>query len=261
MKILKAMLYSMCAVVITLSAWNLWKIQQSENDTTELYTSLSKQVYHLEEQQEATTGNDVMSGEQVQIVNPWITELKKQNRELIAWLRIPNTIIDYPVMQTKEDNDYYLTHSFDMNQDRHGTPFVDVRCRVGKSENVIIYGHHMKDGTMFQNLMLYKDAEFCKNNENIQLFTAEETFSYKVICVILIGEREMEAFPYFNYIDFQDAERFHEFWEKCGEYAVWKTEGPVVYGNALLTLSTCEYSKGNGRLVVIAQMELAETSS
>lgn len=253
-------------IILAFSVLQLWKIKQSTQDTTNLYSSLAEQVqlgtsaisteiqYIGTTSQQLTSNiDDVMAGYKEPIINPWITELQQQNNELIGWIKIPNTMIDYPVMQTKDDNDYYLYHDFERNQDNHGTPFIDVNCKIGQSDNIIIYGHHMKDGTMFQNLMFYKDAQFCEKNEYIQLYTPEKSLYFQVMYVILISAEETKDFPYYKYIDFSSEKVFQEFLNKCNQYAIWSSNQPPNYGEQLLTLSTCEYSKENGRMAVIGR--------
>lgn len=254
MRTVKTMLYSLCVLIIIVSAYHLWDMERSEKETTALYEYLSEQYAKQEEDNDILPENDdIQAGEHRGIIHPWINELKNQNQDLEGWIRIPNTNIDYPVMQTKEDNDYYLTHTFEYKNDRHGTPFIDVRCTLGTTDNVIIYGHHMKDGTMFQNLMMYKEPAFCENNERIHIYTAEEDYLYEVVYVLLLSPSEIEAFPYYDYINFKDAQEFADYKALCEQYSAWKSKDSISFGEDLLTLSTCEYSKGYGRLALIAK--------
>lgn len=153
--------------------------------------------------------------------NAWLLDLQKQNEELVGWIRIPGTVIDYPVMQTGSDNDYYLTHDFNREENAHGAPFLDVNCKIGVSDNLIIYGHHMKDGTMFQNLMKYKDAAFCESNGTVEWDTPEETCEYQIIYVMLISAEEAERFPYYKCIDLSYEEIYEGFLKQCSRYAIW----------------------------------------
>lgn len=179
--------------------------------------------------------------------------MKEQNPELVGWITIPNIAIDYPVMQAKEDNDYYLTHDFHGNKDSHGTPFLDMNCKLGESENLIIYGHHMKDGTMFQNLKLYEDASFCEENPAIYFDTPDNSSTYEVRFVMILSGRETEDFPYHSCTRLNSEEAYEEFIAKCRQYSIWCSEDIPDFRDELLTLSTCEYSKQNGRLILVAQ--------
>ncbi len=244
-------------MIIIFSSWNLWKIKKSENDTNILYSSLAGQVDVNSGVSETVINDDddddVNSGYKEPVINQWLIDMKEQNRDTVGWIEIPDTVINYPVMQTKEDNDFYLDHNFERSEDKHGTPFLDVNCRTDESDNLIIYGHHMKDGTMFQNLMLYKDTDFCEKNDDIKLYTPERNFNFRPVCVMVISSDETEDFPYYKYINFSDEKAFSDFFEKCRKYSIWISNDLPDYGEKLLTLSTCEYSKENGRLVVIAK--------
>lgn len=256
MKKIKRILYPICAVIILFAAWNLWKIRQSTENTADLYESLAGQVSSCE-QEEASEDfgeeTELAAEEETTVPNSWLLELQGQNEDLAGWLRIPGTEIDYPVMQTKKDTDYYLNHDFEGNEDPHGAPFLDVNCRIGESENLIIYGHHMKDGSMFQNLMLYKDTDFCETNGTILFDTPQESAQYQVIFVLVMSEKDSEDFPYYQCMNLSKDEIYQGFLKQCKRHAIWAgTEMPET-GTGLLTLSTCEYSSDNARLVVIAK--------
>lgn len=259
MKKAKKILYPICAVNLLVAVWNLWSIKSSTVRTEKLYDTLAERTESDNKEikdsdgteQDTAEAENVSAGEK--IVNPWLTELQKENEELVGWIKIPDTAIDYPVMQTGSDNDYYLTHDFNKEENVHGAPFLDVNCQIGISENLIIYGHNMKDKTMFQNLMLYKDSSFCESNGVIEFDTPEESRKYQVIFVMLISEKEAESFPYYKYINLSDEALYQGFLEQCSQYAIWRgTELPEP-GTELLTLSTCEYSRQNGRLVVVSK--------
>lgn len=260
MKKIKKILYPICAVILLIAAWNLWSIRKSTAHTKELYGtvirgSLTVPSGSASETPKESTAEAETDMEETEIVNPWLVDLQKQNDELVGWIRIPNTAIDYPVMQTGSDNDYYLTHDFARDENVHGAPFLDVNCKLGESENLVIYGHNMKDKTMFQNLMLYKDAAFCESNGSIEFDTPEESSHYQVAFVMLISAKQAENFPYYNYIDLSDDETYEDFLQQCSQYAIWKSPDLAEPGTALLTLSTCEYSQKDGRLVVVATKE------
>lgn len=247
MKKLKKIIYPVCLIILVFACWNLWKIKESTRQTKELYDKLAQQTSEPQFDTKVEISQKNSFG-----INTKIQKLQQQNEELVGWLKIDGTVIDYPVMQTAADNDYYLTHDFERNDNVHGTPFLDVNCSLETSDNLIIYGHHMKDGTMFQNLMLYRDAAFCTSNEWILWDTLEESTRYRVVFVIVISKIETETFPYYDYVDLSDKDRYQEFLDGCSKYAVWKSNELPHPGTKLLTLSTCEYSKEDGRLVIVA---------
>jgi len=256
MKSAKRVMYCVCAVLLLWCGWNLWMMRESERKNEQMYDSLAEHTAPSETTEGSVVhsmASDVQGSIEAPVVNPWLEERKVQNEELFGWIIVPNSVINYPVMQTTKDNDYYLDHDFLRNSDSHGTPFLDVRCNLEHSDNLIVYGHHMADGTMFQNLMYYKNADYCENNDPIQFLTAEKTYQYEVVRVLVISAEEAEDFPYYQYVNFEDEADFQNYWRKSAEFAVWSGHGDVSYGEKLLTLSTCEYSKENGRLVVIAR--------
>lgn len=250
----KKVIYFVCALVILLSAWNIICMNIAEKNTEEYYSALAQQAHADDGNVSAgmSVPSDIASGAGSGVVNQWILEMREQNHELSGWITVPDTVIDYPVMQTKEDDDFYLTHNFSCSTDRHGTPFADVNCRIGESDNIIIYGHHMKDGTMFADLMKYKDRSFCEGNGPVRFCTPESSLSFEVFCVMAISAHEAEDFPYYRYTDFEDEAEFSEYLQNSSRYSVWSGKMPE-YGEKMLTLSTCEYSKEDGRLVVMAR--------
>lgn len=254
MKKLKKILYPICGIILLLAVWNLWKIHHATEKTESLYHTLAAKTETAREQNgEESSPKTTEAEETAEVKNPWLLELQKQNSDLAGWIRIPDTEIDYPVMQRTEDDDYYLKHDFEKNENMHGTPYLDVNCKIDQSENLIIYGHHMQDGTMFQNLMFYKDAAYCESNGTIEFDTPKESRKYQVVFVLLISVEEAKKFPYYRCIDLSNEEIYCGFLQQCSRYAIWQKETLPEPGTRLLTLSTCEYSKENGRMVVVAE--------
>lgn len=253
----KRVIYFVCAVIILLSAWNIICMNAAQKETDDYYSTLAQHAHPYTGDQtgpvQKSFSSDVEAGEgQEETVNQWLLDLRAQNRELAGWITVPGTVIDYPVMQTEKDDDFYLTHNFSCGRDRHGTPFADVNCSTGESDNLIIYGHNMKDGTMFAGLMNYRDSSFCEKNGPVMFYTPQRTMSFEVFCVMVISAKEAEDFPYYQYTDFKDESEFSRYLQNCSHYSVWSGKMPE-YGEKMLTLSTCEYSKEDGRLVVMAR--------
>lgn len=248
MKTIKAFLYTACFIAIMAGAWNIFNMNRSTAHATELYNALSEAKPSA-----APEIQDDVSAGYNPVINPWLEELQAQNEELAAWITVDGTNINYPVMQTREDNDFYLLHDFYGEYDDHGTPFLDVCCSLSESDNLVIYGHHMQDKTMFQNLVKFREAEFCEENGGMYLDTPEESRRYQLAFVIVISAVEAKDFPYFHITDFPQESDYRDFIEKCEKYAVWHSGTLPEFGTRLLTLSTCEYTKLDGRLVVIAQ--------
>lgn len=180
--------------------------------------------------------------------------LYNQNKKLIGWVKIADTNIDYPVMQTV-DNEYYLTHDFNQNSDKNGCIFMDKDCDVvNRSTNLIIYGHHMKSGAMFGHLDKYTDESFYQEHQTFQFDTIYEKGTYQVVYVFqaqVLAEDEI-AFKYYQFIDANSEEEFNSNMMAMAEMSMYEPVYTPVYGDELVTLSTCDRSQGSeGRLVVV----------
>lgn len=183
---------------------------------------------------------------------PDIAALRQQNPDCIGWLRIPGTTIDYPVMQSAANPEYYLKHDFEGNDSSHGVPFADSRCSLASSDNIIIYGHQKHDGTMFSPLLNYEDGDFCSQHRDVELILADGKETYRVFAVLrTAGTAEQGKWSIYNSLDLSPS-GFTELLSHCREQSLISSECEPVYGDRLLTLVTCEYSQDNGRLAVIA---------
>ena len=184
------------------------------------------------------------------------SQLHKENPDFAGWIQIPDTTIDYPVMYVKDDNETYLHANFKKEYDAGGVPFIDGYCSLEPvSDNLIIYGHHMNDNSMFQPLMNYKDKKFCDAHQTIRFDTLKETGTYTVISVIsarALAEGE-EGFRYYGHLDFSDETDFNNYMTNIRQLQLYDTGETAVFGDRLITLSTCEYSQEDGRLAVIAK--------
>jgi sortase B len=177
--------------------------------------------------------------------------LFEQNNELVGWIRIEGTGIDYPVMQTPSNPDYYLKHSFEKTWSDYGVPYVDAGCTVGVSNNLIIYGHNMKNGTMFHDLVNYTKKDFYEAHPVICFDTVDAPGRYHVIAAFRYNTNK-ETFVYNEHTDMDEAE-FTEYVENCRARSIYDTGFTAEYGDQLITLSTCEYTYTNGRFVVVAK--------
>jgi sortase B len=174
--------------------------------------------------------------------------LKTQNPDFAAWLKVDGTDIDYPVVCTPDDPEYYLRRGFDGEYSYSGTPFVGAGCTVDSSV-CIIHGHNMKNGTMFSTLDSFSKAEFRAQHPYITLTTVEEERTYEVFSAVLTNAYA----PYFTYVGDVDEETFGKLTSWLSENELYDTGIEVAYGDSILILSTCEYSTDNGRFVVAAR--------
>ncbi|NBJ90783.1 class B sortase [Acutalibacter sp. 1XD8-36] len=178
--------------------------------------------------------------------------LKEKNPDCVGWISIPGTGIDFPVMQSTDVPDFYLEHDFEGNYTDYGLPFLDERCSLDTSDNLIIYGHHMNDGSMFSVLLNYVDEDYCAAHTEILLETEQGAEIYQVAAVVRekgsYADGEWSLFDQIN----MGADSFNTLVENLRGRRLYDTGREFVFGDRLLTLVTCEYSQNNGRLAVIA---------
>ena len=177
--------------------------------------------------------------------------LFEQNQDFIGWISIDGTNINYPVMQTLDNPDYYLRHSFEKIWSDYGVPYIDEACIMGISNNVVIYGHHMNDGSMFAELCNYTDEDFWREHPTIRFDTLSSFGEYEIVAVFKFNTNK-ETFKYNEWTNMNEAE-FSEYMEEVHARQLYDTGIDAEYGDQLLTLSTCEYTYKNGRLVVVAK--------
>ena len=182
-------------------------------------------------------------------------KLKEENPDFAGWISIPDTTIDYPVMHVPGDNDTYLYANFNKEWDGGGTPFIDGACTLDPvSDNLIIYGHHMNDNSMFQPLMNYKEKDFYEDHKIIRFDTTRAVGTYEVVAVIVTRAlySDEKGFRYYGHFDFETQEKFDYYWDNIQNMALYETDTVPEFGDKFITLSTCEYSQDDGRLAVIA---------
>lgn len=183
--------------------------------------------------------------------------LYEANPDFIGWVTIPDTKVDYPVMQHPEDNEYYLHRNFEGEWDDSGLPFLDLQCSFTKpTSNMLIYGHNMKAGTMFSGIISYKDEEFYKEHKTFTFNTIDGDGEYEVIAAFysrIYPEEDTEHFKYYQFFDAYSAEDFDEYVREVKALSSYEIEADASYGDSLITLSTCAYHTEDGRFAVVAR--------
>ncbi len=186
---------------------------------------------------------------------PEYSLIHQKNQRLIGWVKIADTIIDYPVMQTV-NNEYYLDHNFNQEKDRNGCIFMDYQCDVVKGcDNIILYGHHMKSGKMFGTLNRYSKESSYEEHPTIQFDTIYEKGTYQVMYVFRskVYSEEEVTFKYYQFINAVSEKEFNSAMIEMAELSLYDTGVTAEYGDQLLTLSTCDYQEKKGRFVVVAK--------
>lgn len=186
---------------------------------------------------------------------PQYEALYELNDDMVGWLSIEDTKIDYPVMYTPEDQNYYIHRAFDDSEAYSGCLFIGINWDETTNQT-IIYGHNMKDRTMFGTLMYYESEAYAEEHPIINFNTLYEQREYTVIAAFhgkkYDAESDEEGFRYYWYTDLSDEEVFDEFIEQVKEESIYDTDFDVEFGSRILTLSTCSYHTTDGRFVVVA---------
>ena len=181
--------------------------------------------------------------------------LRDQNSDFIGWISIEDTKLDFPVMYAPNNKDFYLRHDFNKEYSVYGVPYLDEKTTLGandQSENLVIYGHNMKTGTIFGCLTGYKKAGYYQQHPYVQFDTVYGDGTYEVFAAFSIDVAADTSFVYNQYVD-MDEETYDTYVEEVISRSDVDTGIRPVYGEQLLTLSTCEYSSDNGRYVVVAR--------
>ena len=189
------------------------------------------------------------------IVNPY-QNIFLSNEDMAAWLQIPGTVIDYPVMWTPRDEEYYLYRDFDGSRNQNGCLILDTDSSLDPlSTNLIIHGHNMKSGAMFGNLTDYESEEYYQEHKNIILYTKECQRNYEVIAVFRsqVYKKTDQVFKFYKFFQADTQEEFDDFYQNIKALSLYDTGVTAQFGDNFITLSTCVYHVERGRFVVVAK--------
>ena len=184
---------------------------------------------------------------------PGYKDIYDQNNDTVGWIKMEGTKMNYPVLQTPDDPNYYLYRDFDKKDSKRGSIYAWGEADINKpSDNITLFGHNMKDGTMFAALADYTEKETWEKNPLIFFDTLNEYHTYKIFAVFKTSANVGEGFSYHKFVDAANEQEFNEFVSTCKKLSFYDTGITPVYGDKLICLSTCEYTLDNGRLVVAA---------
>ena len=222
-----------------------------------MYASQSKQQAHLYSDLAAVRKQDTQQEIASQSsVQPTSRNLYLENPDMVGWIHIDGTDIDYPVVQRADDPTYYLKHDFEKRYTDYGCPFMQADCdALAPSDNLIIYGHNMKDGSMFADLAKYRSKDFWQTHKTVRFDTASGSSAYEIFAVVhtTVQADAADAFPFYLFVNAAAPEEFADYVSACKARALYDTGISAQYGDKLLTLSTCDNITDDGRLLVIAK--------
>ncbi len=187
---------------------------------------------------------------------PEYADFVAQNPDMVGWLSIQGTKVEYPVVQKPEDNDFYLDHDFDQSENSAGSIFADYRSDiVNPTTNTILYGHNMKNGTMFGSLKNYLDESFFKEYRYIQFDTIYEHRLYQVVSVGLseVAYQDEDSYRYYDFIQANNMEEWQAFVNNINSMTIYQSDITLEPSDEILTLSTCNSYTEDGRLFIIAK--------
>ena len=252
------LILAVLVIVFIVSTYMVISIVTQQEQEKEAFDVIAESVKPLREErvidppkkEAAKTPYD----DEIPTILPEYEELYTQNPDMFGWIYIEGTKIDYPVMYTPEEPEYYLRRAFDGSSTQSGTPFIDGAC-APDGDFYLIYGHHIKNGSMFGSLTKYADKTWRDEHRVICFDTLYERREYEVIAAFYADAAldEGEGFLYYKYTDLSDRDVFDEYVSQVSEASIYKEAVDAEYGDELIALSTCSYHTGDGRFVVVAK--------
>lgn len=245
------MMVFILSIIFTVSSGFLIKYYYNSAQQSKYYNDLIDVI----QTQQHDELKELMSDTESNFTN--YKELYLKNNDMVGWIKIDGTQINYPVMQSKSNPNFYLKHNFDKEYTNYGCPYIQENCNVElPSDNLIVYAHNMKNGTMFSDLEKYKNKLFWEKHRIITFDTLTNHNKYEIIAAFKteVYTDSPNSFKYYQFVNAQTPDEFIAFIEKCKELSFYDTGISAKYGDKLLTLSTCEYSSKNSRMVVVAKL-------
>lgn len=201
---------------------------------------------------------DPQKQESSTIRNLDIESLKKLNPDVAGWIQIPGTVIDYPVMHTPNDPNYYFNRDFYGRKSAYGMIYFDGTCAPdGGSQNLLIYGHHMRNGTMFASIEKYQSPAYRKNHPVICLTGGNGREEYEVMAAVRVAADRIDE-DLMRMLWAGNEEQFARLMEFVGDNALYDSGINARWPDRLITLTTCEYTQRDGRFFLIARKRMQE---
>ena len=209
-----------------------------------LYKVISKVVDYKESKNTYEKVREVKNNS-----NNFSEELIKRNEDYKMWIEVPNTNINYPVVQGK-DNDFYLNHDFNKKESSSGAIFIDYKNNIDKDKNIIIYGHNMKNKSMFQNLMKFKDESFWKENNEIILTIDGKRYEYEIFSSYISNSEDINLKT-----NFENDDEYLKYIDDIRKKSIFHRDMNIKSNDRIITLSTCSYEEDNNRMIIHGILE------
>lgn len=247
---IQIVIFVLCLCVLGISAFKLYDIQNNYEEGDAVYNSIADEVVTVLPVEEETEQKDTKDKKKTKL-DPMISvdlkALKQKNEDIIGWLYIPNSVISYPLLQG-ENNDTYLHQTYNKQQSFFGSIFIDYRNNSNLQDaHTIIYGHNMKNGSMFGTLKRYSDKAFYKEHKNIYIYTEKGTHKYQVF-----SYHVADATGKIYRVSFEDENALEDYLKLAKQSSYLDTGVEVGTSDKTITLSTCT-SNESSRFVVHAK--------
>lgn len=237
-----------CLVILIVSVTFLigWFIAQRNREG--IYEKMQKRNEELAKGLEETGSSDV---EDKVVIPIDFKSLKEENQDIYAWIRIPGTVVDYPILQSDLDDDYYLNHTVEGKEGLPGSIYTESMNSIDFTDrNTVIYGHDMRDGSMFGELSLYVDSDYMKKHSTVFIYTPEHSYTYKIFAAVTYDDRHI-----LHNFDFSKKEGLSEFLDSLASTRNMNSyidkDISVDSSDRIITLSTCN-GNDNQRFLVEA---------
>ena len=230
--------------------------EPSPSETAEQTTAAPTEAAETESSEAETQETETDAPETEPVMLAELAEWYEENPDMGGWLTVENTRIDGPVMYTPEEEEKYIYADFDGSFKIAGSFFIDADCSMDpESDNIIIYGHNMKDGTMFGSLKSYQYESYWKEHPIIVFSTLYEKREYEVVSAFYdrVYYKDEDCFKFYQFVDADDEQHFNETMAQFKAKAMYDTGVTAEYGDHLITLVTCSFHVDNGRFVVVAR--------
>ena len=269
-KVIYFLIYTILAILITLSIIYIINIfldkkqaiQESKLlDKIEINENQVNETITEETVNESTQENieETINQENERILK--VQKLQEENPDIVGWLEIEGTSINYPVLQG-DDNEYYMTHNYKKQKSKNGSIFLtkDYNWSI-PSSNLLIYGHNLSNGTMFQELLKYEKEDFYKKHPIIRFTTNNEDAEYEIISAFksrVYYKSEKNVFRYYYFVNAKTEAEYNEFVQNAKKASLYNIDKTAQYGDQLITLSTCSYHVEDGRFAVVGRKSIKQ---
>lgn len=213
-------------------------------------------IENLQETKKEEETNSEDRPKEPKTILPEYEKLYNENNDLYGWLKIEGTSIDYPVMHTPDNPNFYLNRNWQKEESELGSIFIDARTG-DDTENTIIYGHRINNGSMFGSLGLYKEKEYYEGHKYIQFDTIYEKATYQIIAVskavIYYNNKPKDKYLFYEHVELNSPDEFNDYISWMKENSYYEIDNTAEYGDKIITLCTCDYWTQNARLLIVAK--------